>query len=377
MKIRAFLVCGSFLAMLGAGAAVNLLTPDRTFSETENRYLQQLPSISAKEVFSGGFSSDFETYINDQFWNRDGWTGLKTLTGLALLKKDNGRVYFGRDGCLFEKTEAYDQKLLDRNIEAVKNFIRRTESSYPSLRCAVMLIPTASEIYPEKLPPYAPVPDQRNVIGKIEKAAGKETVIDPTDELAARKDKQLYYRTDHHWTSDGAYAAYIAWAEHMGLTPVPPDSWLDKTVSDNFRGTLYSKAGLRSLPPDSIKIYIPTEPNPCTVSWEGGGLDGLYDPSYLEKKDKYSYFIGGNHPLATVTTGIKNGKTLLLIKDSYANSMVPFLAEHYEKIILADPRYYKKSISELLEAEKTDDLLILYNVTGFAEDKNVAAGLAQ
>lgn len=377
MKIRDFLVCGAFLAVIGAGAAVNLLTPDRAFSETENRCLQQLPPLNAGEVFSGGFSADFEAYINDQFPNRDGLSGLKTLTGLALLKMDNGRVYFGKDGFLFEKTEAYDQKLLERNIEAVKTFLRSAESSYPSLRCAVMPVPTASEIYPEKLPPYAPVPDQREVIAEIEKAAGKEAVIDPTDALAAHKDRQLYYRTDHHWTSDGAYAAYTAWAEHMGLAPSPPDSLRARTVSDDFRGTLYSKAALPCLPPDSIKVYTPAEPNPCSVSWEGGGLDGLYDPSFLEKKDKYSYFLGGNHPLAEVSTGIKNGRTLLLIKDSYANSTVPFLAEHYEKIILVDLRYYKKPLSALLEAERPDDLLILYNITGFAEDKNVAAGLAQ
>lgn len=376
MNAKSLILCGAFAVALGLGTAANLLTGDRSFSEAENRYLQQLPVISADEVFSGRYSTAFEKYVNDQFWNRDGWVELKTMTGLAMLKKDNGRAYFGKHGYLFEKTDPFDETRLADNIGAVAEFVRRVQRTAPQVNCRVMLVPTAAAIYPELLPLYAPVPDQEAVIRQMGLEVGADVLVDPTGELVSQKAEQLYYRTDHHWTTAGAYTAYAAWAADMGLQPLDRDAFHEETVSQTFRGTIYSKANLYSVPPDSIQRYVPLEENPCAVSWEGGSLNGLYDPAYLTQKDQYAYFLGGNHPLTRIDTGVKNGKTLLLIKDSYANSMLPFLAAHYEKILMVDLRYYKGDPMELLRTEGADDLLFLYNVTGFAEDKSIAAGLS-
>lgn len=238
-----------------------------------------------------------------------------------------------------------------------------------------MLVPTAAAILPEKLPPLAPVPDQAAVIAQM-KAAVKETV-DPTALLKARRDEGLFYRTDHHWTTAGAYAGYTALMESLGEPPLPGTQFQRWSGDGRVFGTVYSKANLYTVKPDFIEVYRSKAANPCVVTWKDGRLDGLYAPSYLDKKDKYAYFLGGNHPLTTVETGTTNGRTLLLVKDSYANALVPFLTAHYQTIVLVDPRYYKTDLSALFQEKRVTDLLVLYNVNGFGEEKTVAAVLPQ
>lgn len=375
MNARSLIVTGSFLAAVAAGTVVNAVTPQKEYSETENRYLQTFPDFSLEEVASGRFSSSFETYTTDQFWNRDGWVGLKTLIQLLMLNKDNGRAYFGKDGYLFEKNGPYDSRLVTANCKAVADFLEEAKALAPDLETRVMLIPTAAAILPEKLPALAPVPDQSTVITAMGQAVG-DTLLDPTEALHAARAQGLFYRTDHHWTTAGAYVGYCVYMQGKGAAPLPSSAFRRRVASEEFFGTVYSKANLYTIRPDTLEIWEPLEANPCTVTWDGGGrLNGLYDTSYLQVKDKYSVFLGGNHPLAQVSTGVDNGKTLLLVKDSYANSMVPFLAQHYETILLVDLRYYKKSLRPLLVDGQVDDLLVLYNVEGFAAEKAVSAVL--
>ena len=374
MNVRSLIVASSFLAAIAAGTVANLATPQKEYSETENRYLQTFPQLSLEEVASGRFSSSFETYTTDQFWNRDGWVGLKTLTQLLMLNKDNGRAYFGKDGYLFEKNAPYDSRLVTSNCEAVADFLEEARALSPGLDARVMLVPTAAAILSEKLPALAPVPDQSAVIAAMGQAAG-DALLDPTEALRAGRAQGLFYRTDHHWTTAGAYAGYCVYMQGKGELPLPSSAFRREAASDAFYGTVYSKANLYTIRPDTLEIWEPLEANPCTVVWNGGSLDGLYDRSYLEVKDKYSVFLGGNHPLTRVSTSVGNGKTLLLVKDSYANAMVPFLAQHYETILLADLRYYKESLRPLLADGQVDDLLVIYNVEGFAAEKTVSAVL--
>lgn len=374
MDKKAWIVTGTFVAALACGTVANLLTPQKEFSETENRYLQTCPSFSLDDLFSGRFTSAFEAYTTDQFWNRDGWVGLKTLTQYAALGRDNGRAYFGRDGYLFEKTDAYDTALVESNCDAVATFIARAQALVPDLQARVMLVPTAAAIFPEKLPPLAPVPDQRAVIDRMGQAVG-DSLVNPWDALTAAKADGPFYRTDHHWTTAGAYAGYTAWAASMQLTPTLRDAFQVQLLTEEFYGTVYSKANLYTIQPDRMEAWTTAAQETCSATWEGGSLPSLYDPSFLEQKDKYAYFLGGNHPFARVEGSADNGRVLLLIKDSYANAMVPFLTAHYETILLVDPRYYKTPLTDLLTEEKVTDLLVLYNVSGFAQEKTVTAVL--
>ena len=361
----------AFAAILGGLTLFNLFAPKRAFSESENRYLQQLPELTAQSLFSGAFTKDFETFITDQFPLRDAWVGAKTLTGLSLGKLDNGRVYFGKQGQLFEVHERLDEQQFTRNLQAVSAFLDKARAINPGLNASVMIVPTASQVRADLLPPYAPSFDQAPVLSRTQALLGDRAVcVDPTAALSALGDR-AYYRTDHHWTAMGAYAAYTQWAGQVGLEPLPESRFAVQRVSTAFYGTTYSKANLFTIRPDEMYAYFDRDAQPLSVAYEGTLTDSLYDDAFLQKKDKYSYFLGGNHPLTDIRTGVGNGKTLLVVKDSYAHCFLPFLTSHYQRILAVDPRYYQAGLQDLIRDEGITDVLVLYNVINFTTDKNV------
>lgn len=368
-----------FVALLGGGLVWNLLTPAREYSEAENRYLQTFPAVNADQIFSGKFSSQFESYTTDQFPARDSWVALKTMTQLGLGRPDNGRVYFGKKDRLFALPDPADASWEQRNCRAVAAFLAKARENRPELRTSVMLVPTAATILPEDLPALAPVADEAALLRRMKEALGETAVFcDPTAALLAVEDREsLYFRTDHHWTGRGAYAAYAAWAQATGLQPQPLTNFRETTVADDFTGTLFSKANLPWIKPDTLTAWEPADLAACSFSVDGGKTfaDGLYDPQALLGRDKYTYFLGGNHPLTVVRTGTENGRRLLVVKDSYAHSFAPFLTAHYETIYLLDPRYFKENIQTWMGKENITDILVLYNAATFSADRQLAAVL--
>lgn len=369
-----------FAVGLGALVAWNLFTPSRAYSESENRYLQQFPALSVDRILSGDFAKDFDSFSSDQFPLREKWVALKTSVQMALLRPDNGRVYFGKNGRLFEIPAAENTIREEKNCQAVAAFLKAAQKKWPGLKTSVLLSPTAATILPEDLPPLAPVADQAALLQRMRKALGGDIPFcDPTSAYLAQADRErLFFRTDHHWTIYGAFAAYQSWAKTVGLIPLEMQDFSIKTVSSDFLGTLYSKANLPWIRPEKLEAFELQPENPCTVTADNGKtvLHSLYDPSFLKGRDKYSYFLGGNHPVTEITTSMKNGRHLLILKDSYAHSFVPFLTEHYEKIDLVDPRYFKEDLFTWMEERGITDILVLYNAATFAEDMSLANVLA-
>ena len=184
------------------------------------------------------------------------------------------------------------------------------------------------------------------------------------------------------WDGGGVYLLYTNIAllliAAVGSTPLQMEDYTAKTVSADFLGTLYSKANLPWIQPEKLEIFEPKQKNPCQVTAENGKikLNSLYDSSFLEGRDKYSYFLGGNHPVTEVTTSVKNGRNLLILKDAYAHSFVPVLTAHFETITLVDPRYFKEDLFAWMEGKGFTDILVLYNAATFAEDAILANVLA-
>ena len=372
----------SLFFVIGMSALVvwNLFTPSRAYSESENRYLQSFPSLSVDRLVSGEFAKSFDLYSSDQFPLREKWVALKTSVQMALLRPDNGRVYFGKNDRLFEVPSAENTVREEKNCRAVATFLKAAQAKWPELKPSVLLSPTASTVLPEDLPSHAPVADQAALLQRMKKALGTDIPFcDPTQAYFEQADRErLFFRTDHHWTVYGAFAAYQAWARSTGLTPLQMEDYTVKTVSADFLGTLYSKANLPWIQPEKLEIFEPKQKNPCKVTAENEKtkLDSLYDSSFLKGRDKYSYFLGGNHPVTEVTTSVKNGRRLLILKDSYAHSFVPFLTAHFETITLVDPRYFKEDLFAWMEGKDFTDILVLYNAATFAEDAILANVLA-
>lgn len=371
-KISGLITIGIFLLVVMGFFVASILKPDKSFSENENRVLKERPELSLSNLFEGDFTTEYETYITDQFVARDDFIGMKVSADRALGKKVVNGVYFAPDNYLIEehKAEDVDAKLVQSNLDWVKKFV---ETNKEQIDVKFMLVPTISNIYPEWLPKYNQEYNQSALLKQAEMTIGEDYIIDASDILKQHKKESLFFRTDHHWTSLGAYYGYAAWAQKMGIAPYSLEQYERKVVAKDFWGTTYSKVNTKK-EADEIELFTLKKGPSLTMSVKQDGseaTDSLYKMEKIKEKDKYTVFLGGNNPYVEITTSIKNGKTLLLVKDSYAHNMVPFLTSHYEKIILLDYRYYNNSTKGLLKEKKVTDVLLLYNVINFVTDKNI------
>ena len=351
-----------FLTLL---TALHLALPDRERSENENRMLANAPSFSLGALFSGSFTEDFEDYITDQFPFRDRWLDLKSRVERASGKTENNSVFFCREDTLISRFKPPAETATEDCIRAVNTLVENT-----GLPVFLALIPSAAEIWSDRLPPNANTADQAAIIRRIYDGVTAGTV-DMLSTLRDHAKEPIYYRTDHHWTTLGAYYGYAATAKALGLTPRSMDSYQPETVSTDFYGTVYSSSGVRWVQPDSIQIFVPAGKARLTRHDTPEGIESpVYDMDKLETKDKYSMFLGGNTSRLTIRTGSEGGK-LLVIRDSYADCELPFFFDHYAEIHVLDLRYYRQSVSAYALEGEFDAILISYSLADFVTDTSV------
>ena len=348
----------------------NLLAHDSPFSESENRVLEQRPDLSLHAILSGKFASDYESYTSDQFVLRDAWVGAKTDADRALGKKESNGVFLGKDEYLIERYRSPSETEMESRVSAMEAF----GSTMPGLRMYVMLAPTAAGLLRDKLPAYASVGDEQPDLGRVKLALPPDIrFVDVYPVLDAVRETPIYYKTDHHWTTNGAYYAYRELCRQMGLVPQAKESFDIREGTDRFYGSLYSKSGFRHLQPDRIDLYLPKVTSKLEVAYmdEGRITDSMYEPENLGKKDKYAVFLNGNHGLVRITTDGPADKKLLVVKDSYANCLIPFLTKHFGEIDVVDLRYDDEPLSKLVQERQIQDMLILYNINTFFEDPSI------
>ena len=361
-----------FVILIFGFTLATLLTPERERSEAENRELARHPEITLQSLLSGEFEKDYEDYLTDQFVLRDGWIGLKTAAERLTQKRESKDIYFAEDDYLIEKhTGVFTSAQAETNVQLLAAFLEQYQDQFEN-GITVMIVPNAVSVLRDKLPPFASPYDERIYLADIEWAVPESLWFDANEILQSHRDEEIYYRTDHHWTTLGAFYVYQAWAAAKGLHIPSEDEYEIETVTEEFEGTVQSKLGIRTKK-DSIRLYLPHEDIFYTVETDGQEKKySVYDYSKLNTKDKYGVFFGGNYALTKITTKADNGRRILLLKDSYANCFAPFLLGEYEEIDLLDIRYYNQKISELIEKGGYTDLLVLYNAAGFAEDVSLS-----
>lgn len=362
-------MAGIFLVFLIVAFAFNLFSKDKEYSESENRMLAQKPVFSFTNLANGKYMKDMEDYVTDQFFMRDKWINLKVLEDLALGKKESNGVYIGKKDYLMEIPTAPNQKALDNNLDAISNF----SASHPDINTVMTLIPNAAYIYDHLIPRNAPVRDQEKDIKYVMNAVSTSlNFVDLTKTMSSHKEEDIYYKTDHHWTTLGARYAFDALSTALGIEK-PTQEYKIYPVTHSFQGTLASKSGYdKAL--DTIEIYVPQGVNTdCVVNFtdEGKKTASVYESAALEKKDKYEVFFGGNHTRIDISTPMEGKKNLLLFKDSYANCFIPFLVPYYRNIIVIDPRYFYDDIESLISDNEITDVLFLYNVNTFLGDNSL------
>ena len=369
IKIRRTVVCLLCIGVLSLSVYL-LASPKKEFSENENRYLAKFPSFSARTLLSGEYTESLGDWLADHFPQRDFFVGLKSGVEIASGRKEINHVYVAQDDYLIESYA--EPQNTERITDTLVSFYDKIDTR--KVDVDLMLVPTAVTIYNDKLPAHAPLSDQTTTASAIYDACGIPAV-DCTDRLFEGTARgQLYYRTDHHWTTLGAYCGYLAYCDAKKMTPVSLESLTAQTVTDTFAGTLYSKVNDYSHPKDTITIYTnPADDLTVTYVDTGEVTDSLYNLDYAAEKDKYSLFLNNIHPLVVIENSTAASQdALMLIKDSYANSMVPFLAHHYKKIYVLDTRYYRDGPSSFL-AEHGDitDVLLLYNMNTLDGDTGI------
>ena len=357
-RIFKYILCAVFLAAIFGAFLINILLPDKDFLEQENRMAQTLPKFSADALMSGKFTSDFEQYENDQFVFRDGFISLKSISERALGKRENGGVFFANDR-LIEAFPSVDESLFSDNVNAVNKF---KESVKTPVYFA--LIPTAAYIYRDELPSGAPLSDEEKLISEAYDALGG---ADIKSALSEYDDEYIFYRTDHHWTSLGAYYGYSALCDEMGIKCIRLCDLEKSVLTEDFNGTLYSLSGARWVTPDEIDAYVPSE-QITVLRYDAPEPEkgGLYYYENLTVKDKYKVFLGGNSPRVVIKTKNKTAPKLLIIRDSYCDSLAPFLTPHFSEIHLLDLRYYKSGVTKYIDENDIDEVLVIYGLKKFS-----------
>lgn len=337
------------------------------FSENENRYLQTESKFTFKRLLEGDFISDFESMLTDQFPLRDKFMSIKLSVDKLLGKQSQNGVYLGKDNYLLQKYEKPENN--DKIINKINEFNDNND-----IKLNIMLVPTSITINSDKLPKNAPTYDEMETINYIYDNLKIDKKINLYNSLKeGNKKYQMFYYLDHHWTSYGAYIGYNEFAKTNNINPIKLSKFDIKEVTDSFNGTLYSKTNDYSRKSDSIHTFTYGD-NDLKIEYVMSKKikTSLYEDSYLEKKDKYSYFLDNNHPLIVVTNNtINTDNEIIIIKDSYANSFVPFLINHYKKIHIIDPRFYKLSISDYIKNNNIKEGLFLYNVNTLDSDTGI------
>ena len=360
-----------FCAFIGGVCVISLLLPDKDFSPLENRYLQKPPRLSMETLGSGKFMEDAEKYVSDHIAGRDFWVAAKAWSERLSGKQENEGVYFGKQDTLINRVKDPDPEKLEQDTGHLDTLVGNV-----SVPVYFGLIPSAAEIWRDRLPDGAPTADEKAVIDRLYFSTGASP-IDLYSALAAHSGEDIYYRTDHHWTSLGAYYGYTALIRALGMEPVPLEQYTKTTVSEDFYGTVYSSSGVRWVKPDCMDTYVPEEGITVvshTYDQKGNPVEEprqLYDETFLAVKDKYAMFLGGQQSLGVVRTPNTQAPKLLLIRDSYSDSLTPFLTAHFSEIHLIDLRYYKLSVGDYIKEHGIDAAVVLYSVPNFVSDSNL------
>lgn len=376
MRRAKIMVITLFAGILGAFFLVSVLLPQKEFSATENRLLEQRPEFLPEDVLSGDYQETYETYLNDQFVARDRWVDVAVGVQKLMGRRDVNGIYIGKDGYLLEKyTDGdFDAQMSADNVGVLGEFLNRMTEQYGAEHVDCLFVPGKASALPGKLPSYAQPFDEGEILQALsDELEQPEIVFDLTPVMNEHQEEDIYYRTDHHWTTLGAYYAYAAWCEKHGKSVAPLEAYEREVVSDDFYGTSYNKSHQR-VQADTVELFHSGAEQSLRIVWDQGEKesDSPYQRELSGESDKYRVFFDGNTAEIAIDTGCENERTLLLLKDSYANCFVPFLFDDYSRIVMIDLRYQADCIDDILAEEPNiTDVMALYNVEKFLQDENV------
>ncbi len=351
-----------FVGFIVVSAILFLVLPKQDMSELERRQLADMPTLSTQTLLSGQFGKDAETYLSDHFPGRSNLVGLYSKWELLTGRNGQNGVYLGKDERLYTAPTAFDPALIERNCAALTDFVTHTD-----LQASYLIVPSVGSLDPDGLPTnHAPYRDEE-ILRVIDEQLTDFTRITPALEASH------FYRTDHHWTSKGAYQAYLACADMLGFEPKAESVFQKETVR-YFYGTSYAKAGLWGITGDDLELWHSSSKIVVEIQDDAGSpvyADDVFFRDALYTMDMYTVYLDGNHARVRLINETQQGK-LLVIKDSFAHTLVPFLAEHYGQIDMIDLRHFRRmSVSEFAAQEGYTDVLFVYGIDTIAASNDL------
>lgn len=328
-----------FIITLLGLTVVDFITPRSEISLAERRKLAQFPEFSLKRVLDGSFTADYATYLKDQIVYRDGFRTLKAVIELGLLRKAENNGVYVVEGSIYDKFYGVNQRYIDRASGLMNDIIDSIDSD----RIYLSIIPSKAHV----LDGHAYLLSDQNAIADELSQHVNSAFIDIMD-LSRDSGADLYYRTDHHWTTQGAIQVYKTLIATMGYTPV--ENYDFEEVTDAYVGSNYGRAALPHIEKDSIVLAHNAMIDAMTLCRYTmvdacDRFDSVYFREKVDDLDPYDVFLGGASPIIVIENNrVQSNSELVIFKDSYTHALAPFLAQHFSKVTLIDLRYVRKAL---------------------------------
>ncbi len=363
-----------FVAILIFFFVANIIKRDRDTSDLENRSLAQRPAFTWQSVSSGTYMDRFESYVSDQFFARNVFREIDTGFSRFGGSREENDVLHGRKRQLMEDIAVPDADLLNSDVTGINQYAQE----FPDVSTHILLVPDAATILPDQVPMFATVADQKSLFQNLQTQLDEGIVwMDALSSMENHTEEKLYYKTDNHWTTRGAYEVFLDTASDLGIEDPDAISYEERCVAYDFNGTLSSTSGFMPAYKEAIDVFLPEEQTFYLVNYdeEATNTPSIYSTDALDTRDKYAVFMGGNHSLVTIDSAVDNDRVLLVVKDSFANCYIPFLIPYYSRIVVVDPRYCVGTIEDVTYSYAVTDTLFLYSGNTFFTDTNLKSFL--
>lgn len=348
------------MGLLLAAGLFAAFWPQNEFSDFERRYLSSAPAVPS--LTSWKTDKEIESYLSDRIPFRRAMVGIDATANVMTGRRTQLETW-PVNGVFLEKPVDGTAEVLNRRLEQLNEVAQKAEAPWR------IIVPTGhgyllhGEMNPLLKPLYAAEGELYSALAEC----GQYVALD--DDF---NKETAYYATDHHWSLEGVYAAYRAYCTGEGITPLALEAF-ELTSYDNFYGTTYSRSGYPFAGADTLRCAEPGEGVHLTIMDDGSEYDSLIFPEHAETYDGYAVYLGGNHGLLEITNENAPEGTLLVFKDSFANSLLPLLSAHYSRIVAMDARYYAGNFSDAIAAAgQVDQVLYVYSLDSLLNDTMVA-----
>ena len=275
-------------------------------------------------------------------------------------------IFESDDGNLISIYPAHEEEDYLENVRVFEEFAKSAD-----VDVFVAVPPRKMDALSKSLPDTFPREHSMRLNSLLELTLDKAKFIDLYPALSGKSEYagELYFKTDHHWTADGAYLAYVEIADAMGYKPYDKDFFKTEVLLEEFRGSDFTKKNTSESVDRVIGVYPEGDYTTQLLTSQGeitSTFDGFFDYSKAKTNEPYAVYLGGNAPYVRVSCEGSEREVLLLVRDSFASALAPYLASHFD-LVLIDARFFPVGISQVAKKEGAKKILILENMGSITE----------